>query len=115
MMFTSESETAETLNSFFSNIVKQLNIQKFNSNDLVTENIKDWVFKAILKYKKHPAILAIQKYSKNKPFHFEEVKIGEVEKEIFKLGKTKASQKAEFPLELSRKILIYLRLFYVRI
>ena len=106
-MLTSESETTETLKNFFSNIVKKLDIPKYNSNNSVTENIKDPIFKAILKYKNHPSILAIQKYSKNKTFHFEEVNIGEVEKEILKLDKTKASQKPIFPLELSRKILQY--------
>ena len=87
-MLASESETAETLNNFFSNIVKKLNIPKFNSNNSVTENIKDPVIKAILQYKNHPSILTIQKYIKNKTFHFEEVSIGEVEKEILKLDKT---------------------------
>ena len=81
-MLTSESETAETLNNFFSNIVKKLNIPKFNSNNSVTKNIKDPVFTAIFKYKNHPSILSIQKYSKSKTFNFEEVNIGEVEKEI---------------------------------
>ena len=113
-MLASESETAETLNNFFSNIVKKLNIPKFNSNNLVKENSKDPVFKPILKYKNHPNVLAIQKYSKNKTCHFEEVNIGEVEKEILKLDKNKASQKTDFALELSRNILIYLRTFYVR-
>ena len=79
-MLTSESETAETLNNFFSNIVKKLNIPKFNSNNSVTENIKDPVFKDSLKYKNHPSILVIQKYSKSKTFHFQEVNIWEVKK-----------------------------------
>ena len=57
-MLTSESETAETLN-FFSNIVKKLYIPKFNSNNSVAKNIKDTVFKAILKYKNRPSILEI--------------------------------------------------------
>ena len=94
-MLTSESETAETLNNFFPNIIKKFEISKFSSNDSVTENIKDRVFKAILKYKNHPNILAVQKYSKNKIFHFEEINIGEVKKEILKLDKTKASQKTD--------------------
>ena len=81
-MLTSESETAETLNNFFPNIVKNFNIPEFNSNNSVTENIKDPVFKAILKYKNHPSILAIQKYSKNKTFHFEVVNIEKVEKKF---------------------------------
>ena len=84
-MLTSESETAETLNNFFSNIVKKLNIPKFNSNNSVTENIKDPVFKAILKYKNHPSILAIQEYSKNKTFDFEEVNIEKSKKKILGL------------------------------
>ena len=93
-ILTSESETAETLNNFFSNIGKKPS-PKFNSNTSVTGNIKDPVFKAILKYKYHPSILAIQKYSKNKTFHFEEVNIGEVEKAILKLDKTEATQKPD--------------------
>ena len=47
-----------------------------------------------MKYKNHSSIPAIQKYIKSKTFHFKEVKIGEIEKEILKLDKTKASQKA---------------------
>ena len=76
-MLTSEFETAETLNNFFSNIVKKLEISKFNSNSSATENIKDPVLKTILKYKNHPSTLTIQKYSKNKIFYFGEVNIGE--------------------------------------
>ena len=79
-MLTSESETGETLNNLFSNKVKKLSIPKFNSNNSVTENIKDPAIKAILKYKNHLSILAIQKYSKNKTFHFEEDSTEEVEK-----------------------------------
>ena len=37
-MLTSKSEIAETLNNFFSDIVRKLNIPKFNSNNPVTEN-----------------------------------------------------------------------------
>ena len=59
-MLTSKSDTAETLN-FFSNMVKKINISKFNSNNSVNENIMDPVFKAILKHKNHPTDLALQK------------------------------------------------------
>ena len=96
-MLTSESETAETLNNFFSNKCSNPNIPKFNSTNSASENIKDSVFKAISKYKNQPSILAIQKYSRNNTFHFEEKNIGEVENEILKLGKTKASQTTDIP------------------
>ena len=112
-MLTSKSDTAETL-TFFSNIVKNINISKFNSNNSVNENIKDPVFKAILKHKNHPTDLSIQKYSKNKTFHFEEVSIGEVEKKFLTQTKLKLHKKPIFPQQLSRKILIYLWTFYVR-
>ena len=45
-----ESETAETLNSFFSNIVKNLNILRYSHFDSVTENITDPVLKAIFTF-----------------------------------------------------------------
>ena len=63
---------------FFYNIVKKLNTPKANSNDSVAKNIKDSAFKDILKYKNHTSILTIQKYSKNKTFHSQEVNNGEV-------------------------------------
>ena len=56
-----------------------------------------------MKYKNHPSILAIQKNSKNKTFHFEEVKSGKVEKEILKLDKTKASQKTNIPTRIIKE------------
>ena len=101
-VFTSKYETAETFD-FFPNIVKKLNIANFNSNNSVRENIIDPVFKAILKYKNHSIILAIQKYIKKKTLHFEEVNIGEVKKEILKLDKTKASQKNNIPTKIIKE------------
>ena len=55
-----ESETAQTLNTFFSNIVKNLNISRYNEFGFVTKNIGDPTLKAFVKYKDHPSILAIQ-------------------------------------------------------
>ena len=54
-----ESETAESLNSFFSNIVNNLNISRYSEFDSVKENITDPTLKAIFKYKDHINILAI--------------------------------------------------------
>ena len=44
----SESETAEILNKFFSNIVKNLGIPVYVDFNLIIENMKDPDFKAIL-------------------------------------------------------------------
>ena len=111
---TFESETTETFNNFFANIIKKLKTQKFNTKDSVTENIKDPVSKAILKYKNHPTILKMQKCSKNKIFHFEEVNMGEIETKILKLNKTNASQKTDIPTRIIKEILICLEKFCVR-
>ena len=48
-MLKTESETAETLNSFFSNTVKNPNISKYSEFLYVTENITDPTLKAIFK------------------------------------------------------------------
>ena len=56
-----------------------------------------------MKCKNHPSILEIQKNSKNKTFHFEEVNSGKVEKEILKLEKTKASQKTDIPTRIIKE------------
>ena len=69
-------------NNFYSNIV---NIPKFNINNSVTKNIMDPVSTAIFKHENQPSVLAIQKYSKSRTFHFKEVNIREVKKEILKL------------------------------
>ena len=42
-----ESETAETLNNFFSNIVKNLNISRYSEFDPVTKNIADPTLKTL--------------------------------------------------------------------
>ena len=55
-----EKERAEVFNNFFGNIVKNLNISQYSDFDPIIEKVKDPTLKAILKYKKHPSILAIR-------------------------------------------------------
>ena len=59
-------ETAEVLNTFFENIVKNLEINQHSSFGPVMSNVKDPTFRAFLKYKDHPSIAAIQKKCKNR-------------------------------------------------
>ena len=56
-------EIAETLNTFFENIVKNLAINEYSNFDHVINNVKDSTLTAILKYKDHPSILASQSTS----------------------------------------------------
>ena len=76
-------ETAEVLNTFFGNMVlKSWNksIVKFWFCD---NNVKDRAWRAILKYKDHPSIFAIQTNCKKRiKFDFEEMDLESIEKEI---------------------------------
>ena len=51
-------ETAELLNNFFSN-VQNLDISRISSEEHFINCIEDRTLKAILKYRKHPSIVAI--------------------------------------------------------
>ena len=55
-----ELETAEVLNKFFSDIVNNLEISKYSKYESFIDNIEDQTLRAILKYKNHPSIIAIQ-------------------------------------------------------
>ena len=72
-LINSESKTAEVLKHFFSNIAKNLKIPEYENLNPNFENVKDPDFKAILKYKNHPSIIAIKEKSKNSKFTFHEV------------------------------------------
>ena len=78
----SESETAKSLNKLFSNIVKNLGIPVYDDFDPIIENMKDPVYKAILKYKHHPSILEIKDIRENSIFCFKEITIEGIEKKI---------------------------------
>ena len=106
-----ESETAESLNSFFSNIVKNLNISRYSEFDSVTENIADPTLKAIFKYKDHPSILAIQSHCEKETFRFSQVNIEDIKKDILKLDKNRHSDIQTFLLKLSKRTHTFLPTF----
>ena len=83
----------EVFNNFFGNIAKNLNISQCSDFDPIIKNVKDLTLKTILKYKKHPSILAIRnKCNRNGVFNFREVSFKEIETEIRLLKLNKASQ-----------------------
>ena len=87
-----EKETAKVFNNFFGNIVKNVNISQYSDFDPIIKKAKDLTLKAILKYKKHPSILAIRtKGNRNDAFSFKEVSFKEIETEIMLLKLNKAS------------------------
>ena len=64
-----EKGTAKVLNAFFWNIVQNLDIQQYNVDDPICENINDPIQKAIVRYRIHPSIVAIKKFYNSKS-HF---------------------------------------------
>ena len=58
------------LNSFFSKIIKNLEIPRHNQVDLICQNTKDPVIKVIIKYRNHPTITAIKERCTNSKFSF---------------------------------------------
>ena len=58
-------ETAGVLNTFFGNLLKNLEINQYSNFNPVINNVKDPNLRAILKCKDHPSILAIQNNCKN--------------------------------------------------
>ena len=85
-IITNDKEIAKVLNDFFSNIIKTLNIPKKDHTDSIVENVRDPTFKSILKYRKHPSILAIKRRIKSGPvFILNQIIKEDVLKEIKKL------------------------------
>ena len=64
-----EKGTEKVLNAFFSNIIQNLDIQQYNVDDPICENINDPLLKAIVRYRNHPSIVAIKKFCNSKS-HF---------------------------------------------
>ena len=100
-LIKNDLKTAEVLNIFFSNIVQNLNIARYTSEESFVDNISDPTLKAILKYRNHPSIIAIRKkYKISECFKFTEVDQKDIEKEILKLDVNKASQSSDIPTKI---------------
>ena len=65
-IISSDNETADVLNTFFSNIVSNLNLPQYPISNPYYNKIKDPVLKAIVKYKDHPSIKVIERVPKSK-------------------------------------------------
>ena len=93
-------ETAQVLNKIFSNIVQNLDISRYSNDEPLVSNNNYATLKAILKYRNHSSIIAIQSKCKDKGnFNFNEVDQKQIEKEILKLDVNKASQSSGIPIK----------------
>ena len=62
--------TAQILNTSFSNIVSNLKIAEYATCDTISDNINDPVIKSIVKYRNHPSILKIGEVCNRKQCSF---------------------------------------------
>ena len=65
MNLLTDLETAEVLNNL-SNIVKNLDISRYSNDEPLVSNTNDVTLKAVLKYRNHKSIIAIQNKKKDK-------------------------------------------------
>ena len=98
-----DGENAEILNTFFSNAVKNLKIPEYQEIDSLANNISHPMFKAILKYRNHPSIVAIKNLNKGSRFDFSRVSVQDVVKEIKKLSTRKATQYTDLPVKILKE------------
>ena len=78
-------------------VLKNLDIKRYEiGSDSVVDKTTDPDLKAILKYRKHPSIIAISCKGKD-TFNFNEVHVAEIKSQILKLNKRKATQSYDIP------------------
>ena len=90
-LLTNRDKVAKELNSFFANVVKNLNIRNYEDFDSLEEKIDDPTTKAIAKWRNYPSILTIASEYKNSAnflfsFVFKENVLTEIN-ETFKIMK----------------------------
>ena len=103
-VISSDNEIANVLNTFFSNIVINLNLPEYPISNPCYNKIRDPVLKAILKYKDHPSIKAIERVPKSKDlFNFSNVEKREILQEIVCLDPSKACQDTDVPTKIIKE------------
>ena len=101
-----ESEVAKIFNEFFSNIVKNLEVPEYQceDNNLHNRLSATPVLQTILKYRNHPSINTIRRFSQgNRGFYFSRVDKNTVLKEIRKLSSKKAVQETDIPVKVLKE------------
>ena len=103
-IINNDQETARIFNTFFSNIVSNLNIPEYSNCDRTSDNMNDPVAKAIVKYRNHPSILAIEEVCRGQSgFSFSCVNREEISKEILNLDVSKACQDSDIPSKIIKE------------
>ena len=83
--------------------VTSLEISEFDTIDQISENLSQSTLKAILKYRKHPSITAINQAFPNKYFNFSLTEKKGIFDEIIKLKQKKATQDSDIHVKLLKE------------
>ena len=104
-MVSDDAEVANCLNNFFSYIVKNLEIPKYDVEDDLHLNMNSHpTLKAVFKYKNHPSIISIRRFRHQvSNFNFSCIDKNTVLKEIRGLSTTKASQDNDLPVKILKE------------
>ena len=95
-------EISEKLNSFFADIVKNLNIPQYEDQSVNNDNIDDPILRAKEKFKKHQSVQLIKCHYENKTstISFNNITHTEIEKELNKLDLSKSSPNSDIPTKI---------------
>ena len=103
-LVTDCGKIAKELNSFFSSVVKNLNILSYEGCDSLSDNIFHPTLKAIKNWRNHPSILTITSGHENtQKFSFYFVPKEHVLEEIQMLDSSKAIQERDIPVKLIKE------------
>ena len=105
-IISDEVEVANTLNTLFSNTVKNLKTpEKFADHYLPHSLSRHPTLIALLKYKDHPSIRVIKRFSRRffQVLNFEQVVKNTVLKEIRKLKSNKVVQDTDIPVKILKE------------
>ena len=98
-IFTQDIIVAEELNSFFSKVLKNLKIPKYNETNALAEEIANLILKSVLKYDKYPSVIAIGNLNIRFHFEFSFVTVDNVLNEIKKLNPRKSPESTDVPVK----------------
>ena len=96
LILEKNDDIAETFNDFFTSVVSNLNIPRYQdpfADSEQTENRTEHpILRIIEQYKNHPSIIAINNQNMDRRFSFQEIKKSEINQEILNLDSSKACQ-----------------------
>ena len=98
--FAQDIKVVEELNSFFSNVVKNLKFPDYSETNPLAEEKANPILKSVLKYGKQPSAAAIRNLNIISHFEFSFVNVVEVLKEIKKLNPPIAAQSTDIPVKI---------------